>query len=70
MSVGQPSDITEAQAIATAVASRMNDLDEAFLVALGAYCNAAQQQGNVALAGMLANSVADFAWLRLCTAVL
>ena len=43
--------MTEAEAIAAAVASRMEQLDEAFLVALGAYCNAAQQQGNIALAG-------------------
>ena len=52
VSVGQPSDVTEAAAIATAVASRMNQLDEAFLIALGAYCNAAQQQGNITLAGI------------------
>lgn len=48
---GKTPDVTEAEAIAAAVAARMEQLDEAFLVSLGAYCNAAQQQGNIALAG-------------------
>lgn len=51
VSAGKPPDVNEAEAIATAVASRMEQLDEAFLVALGAFCNAAQEQGNIALAG-------------------
>ena len=48
---GKSPEVSEAEAIRTAVASRMEQLDEAFLVALGAFCNAAQQQGNIALAG-------------------
>ena len=48
---GNRPDVSEAEAIKAAVVRRMDQLDEAFLVALGAYCNAAQQQGNIALAG-------------------
>lgn len=55
---GKPPDVSEAEAIAAAVASCIEQLDEAFLLALGAYCNAAQQQGNSALAGELASTFA------------
>ena len=49
--IGQAPDITEAKAIRKAVATRMDSLDEAFLIALGAYVGAAEEQGDRALAG-------------------
>lgn len=45
-------EITEAEAINKAVASRMEQLDEAFLVALAAYISAAEEQGDASLAGI------------------
>ncbi|DBB14614.1 hypothetical protein WJX82_003763 [Trebouxia sp. C0006] len=50
---GQAPEVTEAEAIRKAVASRMDQLDEAFLMALGAYIGAAEEQGDKALAGRL-----------------
>ena len=52
MCIGQTPEVTETEAINKAVARRMEELDEAFLVALGAYIGAAEQQGDAALAGM------------------
>ena len=49
--IGQAPEVTEAGAIRKAVASRMDQLDEAFLMALGAYIGAAEEQGDKALAG-------------------
>ena len=49
--IGQAPEVTEAEAIRKAVASRMDQLDEAFLMALGAYIGAAEEQGDKALAG-------------------
>lgn len=49
--VGQKPEVSEADAIKNAVASRMQQLDEAFLVALAAYIGAAEEQGDAALAG-------------------
>ncbi len=57
MCTGQAPEVTEAQAIQKAVASRMDKLDEGFLVALGAYIGAAEEQGDKALAGTLRMSV-------------
>ena len=51
MCIGQAPEITEAEAIRKAVAARMDSLDEAFLIALGAYVGAAEEQGDPALAG-------------------
>lgn len=45
--------MTETEAIQKAVASRMEKLDESFLVALGAYISAAEEQGDKALAGKI-----------------
>ena len=53
--LGQAPEVTEEEAIKRAVGSRMDWLDEAFLVALGAYVNAADEQGDAALAGELCN---------------
>ncbi|KAL0035493.1 hypothetical protein WJX77_008779 [Trebouxia sp. C0004] len=50
---GQAPEVTEAEAIRKAVASRLDQLDEAFLMALGAYIGAAEEQGDKALAGRL-----------------
>lgn len=50
---GQAPEVTEAEAIRKAVASRLDQLDEAFLMALGAYIGAAEEQGDEALAGRL-----------------
>ena len=49
--IGQAPEVTEAEAIRKAVASRLDQLDEAFLMALGAYIGAAEEQGDEALAG-------------------
>lgn len=49
--IGQAPEVTEAEAIRKAVASRIDQLDEAFLMALGAYIGAAEEQGDKALAG-------------------
>ena len=49
--IGEKAEIPEAEAIKNAVASRMEQLDEAFLVALAAYISAAEEQGDAALAG-------------------
>ena len=49
--IGEKPEVTEAEAIKNAVASNMEQLDEAFLVALGAYISAAEEQGDAALAG-------------------
>ncbi len=49
--IGQAPEVTEEEAIRKAVASRMDQLDEAFLMALGAYIGAAEEQGDKALAG-------------------
>lgn len=51
--IGQAPEITEAEAIRKAVATRMDSLDEAFLIALGAYVGAAEEQGDRALAGII-----------------
>ncbi|KAL3148749.1 hypothetical protein ABBQ38_014160 [Trebouxia sp. C0009 RCD-2024] len=50
---GDEPEVSEAAAIKNAVASRMEQLDEAFLVALAAYIGAAEEQGDSALAGRL-----------------
>lgn len=50
--IGEQPEITEAEAINKAVASRMEQLDEAFLVALAAYISAAEEQGDASLAGI------------------
>ena len=49
--IGEKPEVSEAEAIKNAVASNMEQLDEAFLVALGAYIDAAEEQGDAALAG-------------------
>ncbi len=49
--IGQAPEVTEAEAIRKAVANRLDQLDEAFLMALGAYISAAEEQGDKALAG-------------------
>ena len=49
--IGQAPEVTEAEAIRKVVASRLDELNEAFLMALGAYVGAAEEQGDKALAG-------------------
>ena len=49
--IGEKPEVSEAAAIKNVVASRMEQLDEAFLVALAAYIGAAEEQGDAALAG-------------------
>ena len=67
---GKSPEVSEAEAIRVAVASRMEQLDEAFLVALGAFCNAAQQQGNIALAGESASALQNGCFFKLVMHVL
>lgn len=64
--------MTEEEAIKKAVGSRMDWLDEAFLVALGAYVKAADEQGDAALAGDLckmALHVSHAAYLLECVSL-
>ncbi|KAK9829699.1 hypothetical protein WJX72_007424 [[Myrmecia] bisecta] len=51
---GEAVEVTEREAVRAAVSKRIDDLDEAFLLALNAYLGGAEQQGNALLAGRLA----------------